>query len=161
MIRQRTRQFFGHDVAPGPADEKLAGHYLEAPLLELFLGQESRDVVHAANTARWLLDRGHDDRELIRAALLHDIGKGEQRRRDRVAHVIAAATGIGGVVADPQSTIEMRRAVARSRLHAATGAEILQDYGVAPRLVELVKNHHSDPGRDAMLKLLQEADSAT
>ncbi len=161
MIRQRARQFFDHDVEPGPADRALAAHYLDPMLVELFFAQESRDVVHAANTARWLLDRGHDNRDLIQAALLHDIGKGAQRRRDRVAHVVANVARVGRYVADPGSPVEMRRALARARGHAHAGAAMLAERGVDAHVVELVKMHHEGAREDGMLRLLQEADSAT
>lgn len=160
-MRQRARQFLRHGVPPGPAERTLAEHYLEPALLDLFFGQEPRDVVHSANTARWLLDRGHDDPDLIRAALLHDIGKGEQRRMDRVAHVVTSLIGIGGILAAPDAEMEFRRAIARARTHAAKGAELLVGAGVSPQVIALVKKHHERPNGDGMLRLLQEADAAT
>jgi putative nucleotidyltransferase with HDIG domain len=161
VIRHRARQFFDHDVEPGPGERSLAAHFLDGDLGELFFAQEARDVVHAANTARWLLDRGHDDRELIQAALLHDIGKGHQRRRDRVAHVLTDAAGIGRFAADARSPMEMRRALARARGHAVAGAAMLSERNVTGRVLNLVKMHHERAGEDGMLRLLQEADSAT
>lgn len=161
MIVQRARQFFGHHVVPGPADIALAEHFLEAPLLDLFLAQEPRDVAHAANTARWLLDRSHDDRLLLQAALLHDIGKGDQRRRDRVAHVLLSIARLEGLIAGEQASTQMRRALHRSRTHAETGAATLLHLGVDARVAELVRLHHERPGQDGMLELLQEADAAT
>lgn len=161
MIRERILQFVNHARPPTEADTRLAQHYLEPQLLNLFLAQEPRDIVHSANTARWLLDRGQDDPEFIQAALLHDVGKGPQRRLDRVAHVLLTAVGAGPVAAAPASRWEMRRALYRSRTHAATGAAALARAGASDRVVELVRLHHAAPNSDAMLQLLQQADAAT
>jgi putative nucleotidyltransferase with HDIG domain len=161
VIRERIRQFREHHLAPGEAERMLANHYLPPPLANLFLAQEPRDALHSANTARWLLDRGHDDRTLIQAALLHDIGKGAQRRRDRVAHVLLGAAHAGSLGASPTSRFEMRRALARTAAHADAGADLLALLNAEPRLVELVRRHHERADGDAMLELLQQADSAT
>ena len=161
MIAERIRQFREHSRQPGEAEARLAARFLSEAPLAAFLGQEPRDVLHSANTARWLLDRGHADADLIQAALLHDIGKGAQRRRDRVAHVVSGALRVSRALAADGSRFEIRRALARTASHSGTGAERLATMGVAPRVVELVRNHHGKANGDAMLELLQQADSAT
>jgi putative nucleotidyltransferase with HDIG domain len=161
VIGERIRQFREHHLAPGEAERRLAGHYLASPLTGAFFAQEPRDVLHSANTARWLLDRGHDDATLIQAALLHDIGKGAQRRRDRVVHVLLSAAHASHLAASGNSRFEVRRALARTATHAAAGAEQLALLGVEPRVVELVRRHHDPANGDAMLELLQLADAAT
>jgi hypothetical protein len=160
-VPERTRQFFEAGAKPGAGDVELASRYLTGELLALFEAQHPRDVVHAAATARWLLARGHDDQELICAALLHDVGKGEQRRGDRVAHVLVSALRLGRAAADPGSRLAVRRALARSRAHAEAGAALLAEAGAAGRTVELMRLHHAPPGADPVLALLQEADGAS
>lgn len=161
MIRQRIRQFLGAGVRPGAAERALAETHLPPALRSLFFDQHPRDVVHAAATATWLLARGHNDAELIQAALLHDVGKGWQRRLDRVAYVLAGRAGLAAAVADPGSRFELRRAVARSASHSEVGAARLQAAGAPTRVVELVRRHHSPSGSDAVLALLQQADEAS
>lgn len=161
MIRHRARQFFEAGRRPRPADFELGERWLPAHLQPFYRRQHPRDVVHAAATARWLLVRGHDEPELIAAALLHDIGKGEQRRLDRVAFVLARGLGIHRRLGSAGSRFGLRRAVWRSLRHPARGAEMLRVAGAGEGLVDLVRRHHSRPEGDGMLSLLEEADAAS
>ena len=160
MLRHRLRQFAAAGQAPGATEDALARRYLEPPLLALFLAQHPRDIVHAAGTARWLLDRAHDDTLLIQAALLHDVGKGDQRRLDRVAHVAVTGLGVGQFAAHSGSRLRVRRALARSASHAEAGALMLLRAGADARVVELTRLHHeAAPAHDPVLALLQVADA--
>ena len=157
----RVRQVREASLPPSADDLALAREVLADGLLALFHRQEARDQRHSANSARWLLERGHDDdHDLLVAALLHDAGKGAQRTRDRVAHVLTEWLPDTLVVAE-HSRFEMRRALARSRAHSEIGADLLVAAGASPRVVELTRLHHRPAGRDAMLALLQRADAAT
>lgn len=160
-MRQRLRQFFEAGRQPTEGDWALARSYLSPPLFELFAAQHPRDVVHGAATARWLLDRGHDDADLLTAALAHDIGKGPQRRLDRVAFVAAGALGVAGLAADTGSRFELRRALERTRTHSETGAGLLEQAGASPRAVALTRAHHAARPDDPVLALLQRADAAS
>lgn len=161
MIGQRIRQFMEAGRGPDESDLALAGDWLSPELLELYLGQHPRDAAHTAATARWLLDRGEEDADLVRAAFLHDVGKGHQRRLDRVAFVLASALGIQSRLAAEGSRFELRRALYRSLHHAARGAAVLVAAGVGEGVVDLVRNHHLDPAGNDMLSLLEDADGAT
>ena len=158
---QRVRQVRDASLGPDPDDLALVRDYLAGDLLALFGAQEPRDQRHSARTARWLLERGHGaDHDLLVAALLHDAGKGAQRTRDRIVHVVTGWLP-QPLVADEASRFEMRRALARSRAHSERGAGLLVSAGASARVVELTRLHHRPPGRDAMLALLQRADAAT
>ncbi len=158
----RVRQVREASLGPDAHDLELARDCLTSDLLALFTAQEPRDQRHAAGTARWLIERGHDrDHDLLVAALVHDVGKGSQRTRDRVAHVVTGWVRVGAGVAAPASRFEMRRAIARSRAHSEHGADLLVAAGASPRVVELTRLHHRSAGQDAMLALLQRADAAT
>ena len=157
----RVRQVREASIGPDAADLELARDLLGGDLLALFGAQEPRDQRHSAGTTRWLLERGHDaDHDLLVAALLHDAGKGRQRTRDRVAHVLTEWLP-PAFVADADSRFEMRRAIARSRAHSERGAELLVAAEASPRVVELTRLHHRPAEGDAMLALLQRADGAT
>lgn len=159
MIPHRVRQFIEASSQPTPEDYRLAAMWLDVPLLQLFERQHPRDIVHSAGTARWLLERGHDDPDLIAAALLHDIGKGHQRRFDRAAWVLAETVGQQERLASPHSRFELRRALHRTARHSSAGASLLLEAGVSPRVAELTARHHESPGTDRVLALLQQADT--
>jgi len=159
VITHRIRQFTQAGRVPGPDDYRLAAAWLDEPLLQLFEQQHTRDIVHSAGTARWLLQRGYNDRDLIAAALLHDVGKGHQRRIDRALFVVADTAGQAHRLAAADSRLELRRAIHRTLEHSSAGAGMLAAAGASERLVELTARHHGSPGADAMLALLQQADA--
>lgn len=159
MILRRLAQFAGAGAAPTPADFAVARQYLSPPLFDLFGAQHPRDIVHSVRTASWLLERGHRDPDLIAAALLHDIGKGEQRRLDRTAWVLAHATHLDEMLPEAHSRFEIRRALARSATHSEYGAGLLLAAGASERVVALTRAHHSSPAGDPVLALLQQADA--
>jgi putative nucleotidyltransferase with HDIG domain len=155
----RIRQFLAAGAPPTPADLAVAKQHLPPALLALFQAQHPRDVVHSARTALWLLERGHDDPDLIVAALLHDIGKGNQRRLDRTTWVLAHAARLHGALPNATSRFELRRALARAATHSVRGAALLLAAGAPERVVSLTRAHHSPPAGDPVLALLQQADA--
>jgi putative nucleotidyltransferase with HDIG domain len=160
-VRQRVRQLREATATPGESEWSLAREWLSSNLFDLFAAQHPRDIVHAANTARWLLEHGERDQTLIEAALLHDIGKGPQRRRDRILWVLADSVRAGRVAASPHSRFETRRAMERTRTHSASGAAMLERAGADTRTVNLTLHHHESGGSDPVLALLQRADAAS
>jgi HD domain len=161
VIADRFRQFRHAGGHPVEGDFALARQFLTQPLMELFEGQHPRDIVHSADTARWLLERGHDDPDLVAAGLLHDIGKGEQRRFDRTVYVLASHARVVRRLGATGSRFEVRRAVARTLTHSETGAFALEMAGASGRLIELTLRHHEAAGDDRVLALLQQADAAS
>jgi hypothetical protein len=160
MTRRRLAQFLDAGRAPSGADLALAREVLSGALLDLFLAQHPRDIVHSTGTARWLLERGHADHALLVAALLHDVGKGHQRRTDRAAWVVANWAGVGKFAAAEGSRFELRRALARTASHSETSAHALAAAGAPSLAVGLTRRHHLRQPGDAMLTLLQAADAA-
>lgn len=158
-MRHRIRQFFTAGRSPTPAEIAFAEGWLPPTLLELFLAQHPRDICHGVATAKWLLARGVDDEDVIVAALLHDVGKGDQRRIDRVAYVVASWLRVTQWLGHERSRCALRRAVYRASRHAERGASMLQAHGASTRAVELTRRHHEHPRGDAMLALLQQADA--
>jgi hypothetical protein len=160
MIRERLRQFREAEAVPSADDYDLARAHLTDALYALFATQHPRDIVHSAGTARWLLERGHAGPDLLVAALLHDIGKGHQRRWDRVAYVAASAAHLDGRLGATDSRLDVRRAIARSRAHSVSSANLMAAAGASAGAVNLTRRHHEAAGRDRMLALLQAADAA-
>jgi putative nucleotidyltransferase with HDIG domain len=60
-------------------DRALVEHHLGARELELFYRMEPADQRHSVEVLRTLLRDGTDDQHLLKAALLHDIGKSRSR----------------------------------------------------------------------------------
>lgn len=159
-MRHRFRQFRDATTLPSPADYDFARTHLPGPMFDLFAAQHPRDIVHSTGTARWLISHGEPDPNVIAAALLHDIGKGPQRRVDRVAFVLAGHLGLAHIAAGRASRFELRRAIARSADHSESGARILAAAGASARVVNLTRFHHAPPHGDPVLALLQQADAA-
>lgn len=159
-MRHRVRQFRDAGKLPSEADFELAHEHLGAALFELFRGQHPRDIVHSAGTARWLLERGHTNPHLIAAALLHDVGKGHQRRMDRVVYVLASGLRLTRLVGSAESRFALRGAVFRSVRHGERGAEMLGRAGAPEVVVTLTRLHHMPLRADPVLALLQQADAA-
>ena len=157
----RLAQFAGAGRRPAARDFAFARESLAPELYDLFAAQHPRDIVHAAECARWLMNRGVSNEELIMAALLHDIAKGRQRRWDRTAAVLAGGLNLSEAAGDAHSHFELRRAVQRTLDHSREGARRLQSAGAPARVVELTRLHHASPEREGMLSLLQQADAAT
>lgn len=160
-MRHRIRQFAEAGRLPTGEDLAFAREYLGGELLRLFLAQHPRDIVHGAATARWLVGRGHEERDLVVAGFVHDVGKGQQRRWDRAAYVVCASLGVAGLAGDADSRFETRRALERTYRHSWRGAELLRRAGATPRVIDLTLRHHGPHRDDGVLALLQEADEAS
>jgi putative nucleotidyltransferase with HDIG domain len=166
----RVRQFFqaaGAWVQPRRAGEAAAQGYLPPAAARLFQAMPRYDRRHALRVVRTLEERGHADKELLAAALLHDAGKtaepsGRLRLWHRVAVVLIEAAQPGLL-----ARIALDRPGSWRRLffvqchHAAIGAELARQAGCSPRTVELVRRHEepcTQPG-DPVLEALQAADA--
>jgi len=123
----------------------------------LFRAQSKADQAHATRVACRLLAQGHSDPLLIRAALLHDVGKAGAGIAvpHRVAWVLA------GRLAPRLRAVLARhgRAWAALANHPAIGSARLRQERADPRLVALVAGHPL-PGDEERLRLLAEADES-
>jgi hypothetical protein len=86
----RVGQFIGHLTARVRPDEaELARRMLPGAAWPLFTAMPVADRRHGLDVAGRLLAAGHDDPDLLAAALLHDAAKGERLRLwHRVAGVL-------------------------------------------------------------------------
>ena len=89
----RVEQFLGHVRATvTPAETATARGLLPGSAWPLFASMPVADRRHALDVAGRLIVAGHDDRDLLVAALLHDAGKGHRMRLwHRVAGVLLDA----------------------------------------------------------------------
>lgn len=139
---------------------------LESGELQLFAAMHPRDRRHSVDVLRWLeVTAGSvpPSAELKRAALLHDVGKGDLTLIDRVAFVLMSALSPRVVLAigRPQGR-RWRRALWTLHHHASLGADRLAAAGSDPRVVTLVRGHtNAGHTPDDELARLIEADQAS
>jgi hypothetical protein len=158
----RTRQFFGYFRPRVENDERAeAKHLLGERLWSLVESMSERDQRHSLDTFRLLREQGHEDPDLLSAALLHDVGKGRLaaarvRLWHRVAYVLLAT------VAPPllRRLSDGRGGLADLHHHADRGAVVAEALGIGPIAVELIRRHHDDVPADERLDLLRAADDA-
>ncbi|MBI3964593.1 MAG: HD domain-containing protein [Chloroflexi bacterium] len=161
-----TRQAFGLLLSRRvDVDAPYVAKMLTPRLAELFQRMQHGDQVHSIAVAQRLEAGGVTDRELLQAALLHDVGKSLARVRlwHRMAHVLLRAFL-------PRRRIGRRAAAASSWLHPLwilehhprLGADLAASAGASRRVVSLVRRHQSDEGAPAErrddLRRLREAD---
>jgi hypothetical protein len=97
----RVEQFLGHVRASvTPAESAMVRELLPESAWPLFAAMPVADRRHALDVAGRLMAAGHDDRDLLVAALLHDAGKGH---RMRLWHRVA------GVLLDAMAPAQLKR----------------------------------------------------
>ena len=95
----RVGQFVAHVRARvDPSEEALVERVLPPSAQMLFREMPVADRRHGLDVAHRLLASGHDDRDLLAAALLHDAGKGHRLRLwHRVSGVLLEAVAPGAL----------------------------------------------------------------
>lgn len=124
------------------------------------------DRQHALNVVRTLQQRGHDERDLLAAALLHDTGKavprgGGVRIGHRVAVVLMRAFWPALLERlGRDDAAGWRRPFYVHLHHAAISAQLAHEAGCSPVTVELIRHHEDPPGQadSSLLAALQAAD---
>lgn len=165
QVGYRAGQFVrGFRTTLSPEEIAAARRLLGARELQLFAGLHPRDRRHSMNVMRWLEASTRPSRELLVAALLHDVGKGQLRVLDRVAYVTLNAISpqfLDGIAREHGP--RWRQGLWRLRHHARLGAERLIEAGSSPRVVELVAAHIGTDGAEQtseQLTWLRSADAA-
>ena len=150
-ILYRTRQFW-HALGSAPSAEgmALAETVLTAAQLMIFRGMSRSEQAHGTRVLQMLKNIGEQNTDLLRAALLHDIGKSRYPLRlwERVMIVLAnrfvpqRAQHWGerpaGEVKKPQG---WRRAFIVADEHPLWGAEIAAGASSSPMTVNLIRRH--------------------
>jgi putative nucleotidyltransferase with HDIG domain len=148
-------------------DEGAIRRYLPSAAVSLFQTMPRYDQQHALDVLGTLQEMGHEDRDLLAAALLHDVGKTAGQRGalqlwHRPAVVLMRALWPGLLDHLGQDCEgNWRRPFFVQKHHAEIGAELARRAGCSPRTVELI-HFHEDPQEttdDPLSTALRTADS--
>lgn len=141
----KARQVQRHLLGRVGARERAAlDDWLSEPQLRLFDSMHRADQRHGLDVAAALRASGHDDPELLLAALLHDCSKGP---RVRLPHRVAWSLGerYGEGVRDVLAHLPgFRRAFERLRHHPEDSARLALAAGCSERTASLIR-HQADP----------------
>ena len=138
---------------------------LHEPERRLFESMTPHDQRHCLDVYRRLRADGQTDRDLLVAALLHDVGKGRVALWHRVAYVLLEAwtPGLLDRLAKPgdgaglPAAAGYRQALYRCRHHVELGGQLAREAGCSDTVVALIR---ADVGnaRAAWLEALRNAD---
>ena len=158
----RVGQFVAHVLARvDPAEEALVDRVLPASAQAIFRAMPVSDRRHGLDVAHRLLAAGHDDRDLLAAALLHDAGKGSRMRLwHRIAGVLLEAVAPAALHRlarpDPRS---WRHPFHLYLHHDAISAEMAVGAGCGPRTGAFIRGQpaETDAPLHAALKAADDA----
>lgn len=159
----RVRQFFGHLRARVTTAEQADALTLVPPAAaDLFAAMPVADRRHALDVVAHLRDAGHDDPDLLAAALLHDAAKGHRMRLwHRVGGVLlgAALPSLLARLADDR--VDSWRYPFHLYLHhAELSARAARAAGCSERAAQLIRGTTEDDDLPA-LTALRTADEAS
>ena len=151
-VSVRTLKAFVPSLAR--ADDSFAREWLSDREYQLYGALDVRERDHACRVAKAVLAKTSIP-QLVRAALLHDIGKGGKYRA--LERILVHLYTPRGVPAEP-NFIGLRGAWQRNKYHAERGAQLLRSVGGCERVAQLIERHH-EPGEDDEARLLKEIET--
>lgn len=165
--RHRVRQFAAAVRPAGdPALESAAAGLLSPAERALFSRLSPPYRRHSLAVYHWLRAAGHEETGLLKAALLHDVGKAEARIRlhHRVLGVLLRSLALPFLLwlAREDAPGGWRYPFFVQRHHATIGARLAEAAGASAEVVALIAHHHDQPapGDDDDLRALRGADGA-
>jgi|SRR5581483_6350069 len=159
----QVRQQLG-PAPPLTSEERLeVARWLPAPALPLFQSMAHADQQHSLRVCRGLQARGCADKEMLAAALLHDVGKAEGRVPFWTRPVIVLGKRcvprlLARLAVYPhKGQARWRRSLSNAWWHAEIGANMAAAAGLSERAVLYIRTHHQASGPAAELHLVDEA----
>lgn len=138
------------------ADDRFAARLLSAAEYRLYAQMDVRDRDHACTVTKTLLAEHPDaSPELLRAALLHDVGK-TKTSYNPLSRIVAALYTPSRIPAKPRFS-GVRGLWQMKRHHDRYGAQMIHAAGGDARVAEIVARHHT-PAGDAEAARLKEVD---
>jgi hypothetical protein len=160
----QVRQQLGF-VAPLSAEDRTeVARSLPTAALALFQTMSVADQQHSLRVCRGLRARGCTDKDLLAAALLHDVGKAEGRvpfwtRPVIVIGKLCAPQLLARLAVYPHAGVALpkwRHALGYAWWHAEVGAELAARAGLSERAVLYIRTHHQPHGPAAELHSVDE-----
>lgn len=162
-VQRRVAQFVDHVTARvRPEEEAFVRRVLPGPAARLFERMPVADRRHGLDVAAKLVEAGHDDPDLLAAALLHDAGKGDRMRLwHRVAGVLLEAIAPRALtrVASPDPS-SWRHAFHLYLHHERISADLALGAGCTPRAAGFIRGTAVDDDMQ-LLRALKVADDAS
>ncbi len=162
----QVRQQLGFVGPLSTKDEVEVASWLPASALPLFRIMSQADQQHSLRVCRGLQARGYTEKDLLVAALLHDVGKAEGRVPfwTRPAIVIGKRCAprllMRVIVAldqlDKKSLSRWRRSLSYAWWHAEVGAKLAEAVGLSERAILYIRTHHDPHGPAAALHAVDE-----
>jgi hypothetical protein len=160
----QVRQQLGF-VAPLSDEERSqVAAWLPVSALPLFRTMSHADQRHSLRVCQGLLERGCRDRDLLAAALLHDVGKAQGRvpfwtRPAIVLGKLLAPHLLKSLTVYPYEGKKMpawQRSLSNAWWHAEIGANLAATAGLSDKSVLYIRTHHQPDGPAAELHLVDE-----
>jgi len=145
-----------------PEEEALVRRVLPEGGVRLFAAMPVADRRHALDVADRLLRAGHEDRDLLGAALLHDAAKGHRMRLwHRVGGVLleALAPGVLRRLGSPDPA-SWRHPFHLYLHHGPMSAALATESGCASRLAAFIGDEVTSAADERLLAALRKADDA-
>ncbi|HEX6779167.1 MAG TPA: hypothetical protein VF099_13245 [Ktedonobacterales bacterium] len=137
-----------------PEEQRFIALVLPPPARALFATMSVGDQRHCLNVCYALRDQGCGDLDMLAAALLHDVGKGDGRVRFWMRPVIVLLRILAPKLLHWLAVSQRpfwRRPFYAAWHHAAVGADLAAAAGVSARTVLLIRTHHDSQGPAAAL----------
>ena len=153
-------------VSPLSTEEySQVAQWLPASALPLFQTMSHADQRHSLKVCQGLLERGRVDRDLLAAALLHDVGKAQGRvpfwtRPVIVLGKLFAPHLLRSLAVYPYESKTIpawQRFLSNAWWHAEIGADLASKAGLSEEAVLYIRTHHQPDGPAAELHLIDEA----
>ncbi len=154
----RARQFFAALGAKvSPAELALVAARLSPGELRLFQAMPLYDQRHCFDVYQTLVEAGHHDEVLLRAAIIHDCGKLDDAGRPMALGWYGLATLLKTLPALYLAVARLGGPVAIYADHAWRGARMAEAVGASPELCRILRHYH-DPAPTGLAALLKWAD---
>ena len=148
-LSYRARQFWNAALRPEiQVTNEAVLPYLTPAQLTLFRQMQPTEQVHAYKVLSHLVKAGQTDPDLLRAALLHDVGKilSPLSIFDRVIIVLGKRLFPKAARRWGEGTPHgLRRPFVVAACHAEWGADLVEQAGASGLTVELVRCHQDPP----------------